>query len=65
MSYINVKENLNQALMVPMWVFPVKESENNAKGKTFRGNDDTNLFNAIDGGVTGINWPENWRLNPR
>jgi N-acetylmuramoyl-L-alanine amidase CwlA len=49
-GYINVKDHLDQALLVPMWVVHATETYT-IQGRTDKGNEDDYLFNAIDGGV--------------
>ena len=52
MGYINVKDNLSQAFLVPVWVFETSSSYyNEFLGERRRGNDESYVFNAIDGGV--------------
>jgi len=56
-GYIGVKDNVRQALLVPVWVFNCAETYTQKDGDAFPGNIDDYLFNAIDGGVIGMNIP--------
>ncbi len=52
MGYIGVKDNENQAMMVPVWVFETTFGNDNAVlNKHQSHSDDTYVLNAIDGGV--------------
>ena len=55
MGYIGVKDNVNQAMMVPVWVFETDISMyNKLLGKEQRYRDYDYVFNAIDAGVIEI-----------
>lgn len=58
-GYIGVKDNPNQAMLVPVWVF---ESEfgryNTIQEKEQRHRDNTFMLNAIDGGVIEMKRPD-------
>ena len=50
-GYINVKGELNQALLVPVWMFQTTGALTAKDGRTFTGMmDEIYIFNAIDGG---------------
>ena len=49
-GYINVKDNVRQAMLVPVWVFKTTTSYIRSDGKTRGRNHDSYIFNAIDGG---------------
>ena len=49
-GYISVKDNTQQAMLVPMWVFETSETFT-IEGKTYTESGKTYQFNAIDGGV--------------
>lgn len=52
MGYIGVKDNDDQALMVPVWVFETTAGNDNAVLNKHQSHpDDTYVLNAIDGGV--------------
>jgi hypothetical protein len=50
-GYIDVKDELNQALLVPVWMFQTTGALTAKDGRTFSGMmDEIYIFNAIDGG---------------
>ena len=50
-GYIDVKDELNQALLVPVWMFQTTGALTANDGRTFTGMmDEIYIFNAIDGG---------------
>ncbi len=50
-GYIDVKDKLNQALLVPVWMFQTTGAVTANDGRTFSGMmDEIYIFNAIDGG---------------
>lgn len=50
-GYIDVKDELNQALLVPVWMFQTTGALTVKDGRTFSGMmDEIYIFNAIDGG---------------
>lgn len=56
-SYIGVKDNPGQALLIPVWVFGTEFSwQNNVLQREQRYTDDDYVFNAIDGGVVDYDW---------
>lgn len=49
-AYINVKDKLNEVLLVPAWVFQATSQLTAKDGRVFTSSADTYVFNAIDGG---------------
>lgn len=61
MGYINIKDNMKQAMMVPEWIFHTTEiytTEFEGKEYTNEGNKEDFLINAVDGGVIGPRMPD-------
>lgn len=57
MGYIGVKDNVKQALFIPVWVFETQCSHFNSvlnTQQTWKG--DAYVFSAIDGGTIDVNW---------
>ena len=59
-GYIGVKDNVKQALLVPIWVFKTEVSYYNAllEEEQTEYDDDAYMFNAIDGGVIKMGMPQ-------
>ena len=54
-AYISVKDNLSQALLVPVWVFDTTETLTRSNGSIYTDHL-VYMLNAIDGGEIGLNY---------
>ena len=52
-GYISVKDDVSQAILVPVWIFETTETMTTTDGNTWNGDRGVYIFNAIDGGVIG------------